>query len=204
MKTSTIIQILTVICLWGLIANVWQLQSVNIAHAQTNTDAKLIPGSAGILTWCSFGTPPPVREDAWAGIDAGMHGPSDHCTFAYKLTRDHLVGAPTGVTVHLFQNGQGPGTWMYGSVACAIGLVQHAQPGQTDIPIWREGTWANINYATTRISGQPLSMVLPMPTFAAYPSGHQPTWDAGAMTVRCDVGNDFIITDVQWTEAGTD
>ena len=174
--------------------------------AQTVSDTKNLAGGSGFTTWCSF-TPwfaSPV-EGVWGGFGAGppSHSATDHCTLVYPLPRDHVTGPLPTVTVHAVQDGSGTWPAYTAGVSCALDAFEFGTT-PSDSALQLEGAWAGIAYDPNRPSGTVVTFTVPKPALQPLGSGHQGTFPGSPASIRCDIGNSFLITDVTYNESGAD
>lgn len=173
------------------------------AEAQTASDTKLIPGSAGHIVSCTKSLP----QLTWLqGNEMDLFltsnqtfGASDNCRVIWNVERDYPTSPmlPT-VTVHFFKRLVTP---TYGDIACSLIAYEHGL--STDVVNEVQGPWTQHNDSQNEQNSLPHSMTLTSPSLISYPDGSQ-TWNNGAVSVNCDFGNDYVVTDIEWTESGAD
>lgn len=173
------------------------------ASAQTSGDTKVIAGSAGHLVSCTK-TLPVFTTALGDNLDlfstsGNTFGVNDHCYSVWNLVKDHPSGGPASVYVHFFKRATSAN---YGHIDCRVTMVEHGT--SDDPPEDIASGWTTTTDNPSNPNGLPLTMLLALPGLVNYPDGHQALWTNSAESVQCNFGNDYVVTDIEYTESGAD
>lgn len=197
-----------IIAILSFASAIWLMPLVIPMHqagAQTSSDTKVLPGSAGRLIGCTKSYMPLFTTLHGNELDLFLQsnsnfGASDYCTAVWSLDKDHPTSGPASVTIHFFKRATSAN---YGHISCKAGMVQQSVTG-TDPVLDILGGPATTTDNPGDPNNLPLTMSVPLPFLSYYPSGNQPLWYHSPETIECTFGNDYVVTSIEYTESGAD